>query len=119
MIKCDVEIYLSWKKDCVLKKHYNKITGGDFKIRITHPHVPVVTFCINDNIKFLEHFKQGFRGTVSWNKYISEIITQPKKKNLDYMIDPTFRNINRLFAFSLKNVGNDPTRSSFDKYYKL
>ena len=34
------------------------------------------------------------------------------------MIDPTFRNINRSFAFSLKNDNHDPTRDSFDKYYK-
>ena len=29
------------------------------------------------------------------------------------MIDPTFRNINRLFVLSFKN--GDPTRDSFDK----
>ena len=33
------------------------------------------------------------------------------------MIDKTFRNINRLFALSLKNGEDDPTRNSFDKYY--
>ena len=33
------------------------------------------------------------------------------------MIDPTRRNINRLFALSFKNVDNDPTTSSFDEYY--
>ena len=42
----------------------------------------------------------------------------PKKKNnnnLDYLIDPTFRNINRLFVPSFKS-GNDPTRNSFHEY---
>ena len=33
------------------------------------------------------------------------------------MIDPTFRNINRLFVQSIKAGENDPTRNSFDKYY--
>ena len=33
------------------------------------------------------------------------------------MIDPTFRNINRLFILSFKNGDNDPTRGSFDKCY--
>ena len=33
------------------------------------------------------------------------------------MIDPTFRNINRLFAQSFKVGENDPTRNSFFKYY--
>ena len=35
------------------------------------------------------------------------------------MIDPTFRNINRLFVLSFKNGNNDPARYSFDKYYVL
>ena len=35
------------------------------------------------------------------------------------MIDPTFRNINRLFILSFKNGDNDPTRDSYDTYYML
>ena len=33
------------------------------------------------------------------------------------MIDPKFRNINRLFVLPFKNGDNDPTRNSFVKYY--
>ena len=47
--------------------------------------------------------KQRFKGTISWNKYGSEIITQPKNNNLDYMVYPAFMNINRLFVLSFKN----------------
>ena len=72
---------------------------------------------INDNIKFLENIKQGFKRTIYWNKYRSEITTQPKNNNLDYLIDPTFRNINRLFVLSFKNGNDDPSRDVFDKYY--
>ena len=50
----------------------------------------------NDNTKFLENIKQGFKRTVSWNKNRSEITAQTKNNNLDYLIDPTFRNINIL-----------------------
>ena len=32
------------------------------------------------------------------------------------MIDPTFRNINRLFNLLFKAVENEPTRTSFSKY---
>ena len=72
----------------------------------TKLYVPVVALFIDDNIKFLENIKQGFKRTVSWNKYRSEITTQTKNNNLDYLIDQTFRNINRLFVLSFKN-GND------------
>ena len=51
--------------------------------------------------------------------YRSEITTQTKNNNLDYLIDPTFADINRLFVLSFKNGDNDPTRNSFDKYYML
>ena len=41
---------------------------------------------------------------------------QPKNNNLGCMIDPTFRNINRLFVLSFKNGGNDPIINSFFNY---
>ena len=72
---------------------------------------------INNNIKFLEKIKQGFKRTISWNKYRSERTAQPKNNNLDYLIDPTCRNINRLFALSFKNGNDDLTRNYFDEYY--
>ena len=40
-----------------------------------------------------------------------------KKNDLDYLIDPTFRNINRLFVLWFKNGIDDPTSNSFNKYY--
>ena len=54
---------------------------------------------------------------ISWNKYRSEITTQTNSNNLDYLIDPNFRTINRLFVISFKTGNNDPTRNSFDEYY--
>ena len=64
----------------------------------------MVTFSIdNDDIKFLKNVKQGLKKTISWNKYRSEKTTQPKN-NLNYLIDPTFRNINTLFLLSLKMI---------------
>ena len=51
------------------------------------------------------------------DKYRSEITTQPKNNNSDYMIDPTFRNINRLFVLSFKYVENGLERYSCDQYY--
>ena len=39
---------------------------------------------------------------------------QTKNNNLNYLIDPTFTNVNRLFVLSLKNEADI---SSFSKYY--
>ena len=92
------------------------IIGVSFIITSTKPYVRVVTLSINDNIKFLENIKQGFKATISWNKYRSEITAQPKNKNLDYLIDSTLIDVNRLFVLSSKNGNNDSTRYSFGKY---
>ena len=53
-------------------------TSARFRINNAKLCVPVVTLSINDNIKFLETIKQGFERTFSWNRYRSEITTQPK-----------------------------------------
>ena len=80
-------------------------------------YVPVFILSINDNIKFLENIKEVFKRKIYWNKYRSETTTQPKNNNLDYLIDPTLRDINRLFVLSFKNGDDDPTRNYFDEYY--
>ena len=128
---------MPWSKECIISKisltprvpgdpdvdppvpdeEAIQTTSATFQINNAKLYVPVVTLSINDNIKFLENIKQGFKRTISWNKYRSEITTQPKNNNFDYLIDPTFRNINRLFVLSIKNGDNDPTRNSFNKYY--
>ena len=40
-----------------------------------------------------------------------------ESNNLDYLIDPIFRNVNRLFVLTFENGNNDPTRNYFNKYY--
>ena len=44
-------------------------------------------------------------------------MTQSNNNSLDQLIDPTFRNINRLFVLSLTIGKNDPVKNSFDKCY--
>ena len=39
---------------------------------------------------------------------------QNKSNNLNYLIDPTFSNVNRLFVLSFEN---EDDRTSYDKYY--
>ena len=81
------------------------------KINNVKLYVPLVTLSVNYCIKFLQHFKQAFRTKISWNKYRSETTTLLKNNNLDYMIDPTFRKINRLLVLSFKNGDNDRARN--------
>ena len=59
--------------------------------------LPAITFSTSDNIN---HLNQGFRKTASLNRYRYEIRTELKDNNLHCIIDPTFRNFQRLFVLS-------------------
>ena len=88
-------------------------TGVTFQINNAKLYVPVFTLSINDNITFSENINQGLKIIISWDKYRSEITTQLKGNNLDYLIDPTFGNINKLFVLSFKNGDVDPRKYYF------
>ena len=100
-------------------ERHNSITQAKFQRNNAKLYFPVVTLYINDNIEFLENIKEGFKRKVHWNKYISKIIIQTKNNDLDYLIDSTLRNVNRLYVISFKNDIDYPTRYSFNKYYIL
>ena len=117
MISCEIELDLSWTKYYVLTEQNNNIAGVNFVVTNTKLYASVVTLSIDDNTKLLRTIKQRFGRTISQNKYRSEITTQSKNNNLDYLIHPTFKNINRLLVLSFKNGNNDPTRNSFERYY--
>ena len=42
---------------------------------------------------------------------------QPQNKNLNYLIDPTFTNVNRLFVLSFPRNSNTDSIYSFSNYY--
>ena len=131
-VNCEIDLNFKWTKHCVISEISRTFravgnppvqdvvtatTGATFQINNAKLYVPVVTLSINDNIAFLENIKQGFKRTISWNKYWSEITTQTKNNNLDHLIDPIFKNINRLFVLSFINGDDDPPRYSFGEYY--
>ena len=77
-------------------------------------YVPVVTLSAENDNKLLEQLKTGFKRTIKWDKYRSEMSNQTKNNSLNYLIDPTFTNVNRLFVLTFEN---DDDRTSFSKYY--
>ena len=89
-------------------------TNAIFKIIDTKLYVPVVTLSTKDDNNFLEQLKSGFKTTIKWNKDRSEVTNQTETNHLNYLIDPTFTKVNRLFVLSFENEEN---RRSFSKYY--
>ena len=71
-----------------------------------------------NNIKLLEQLKSGFKKTIKWNKYRSQMAIQPQNNNLNYLIDPTFTNVNRLFVLPFQKVAreNNTTKGYRDSF---
>ena len=92
----------------------NNSTNAIFKITGTKLYVPVVTLSTEDDNKLLEQLKTGFKRTIKWNRYGSEMTSQTKTNNLNNFIDPTFNKVNRLFVLSFEN---EDDRTSYSKYY--
>ena len=79
-------------------------TGLEFKITDTTLYVPVVTLSKENEIKLLGKLKSGLTKTIKWNKYRSQMSVQNNNNNLNYLIDPTFMNVNRSFVLSFERT---------------
>ena len=88
-----------------------------FEITDTKLYVLTVTLSKEDDIKLFGQLKSGFKKTIKWNKYRSHMTIQPKNNNLNYLIYPTFMNVNRLFVLSFPRNNNTDSRYSFSNYY--
>ena len=111
LVNCEVNLILTWSKDCVIT---NSTGEEKFAIRETKLYVPVVTLSTKDNEKLLQQLKSGFKKTISWNKYESSIKTFAQNRYLNYLNNPSFQGVNRLFVLSFENE-ND--RTSHSTYY--
>ena len=93
LINCEVSLTLTWSENWVLtdittqaarnnnpnadpsveaREGIDAQTNTTFKITDTKLYVPVVTLS-TENDNFLEQLKSGFKRTIKWNKYRSEM----------------------------------------------
>ena len=124
LINCEVSSILTSSEGCVITSMERKVIaarrrdaspkGATFQITDTTLYVPVVTLLIEIDKRLLEQLRTGFKRNIKWNKYRSEMTNQTKNNNLDYLIDPTFTKVNRLFVIPFENESD---RTSFSKYY--
>ena len=121
LVNCEVSLALSWPETCVITSMEKRILVAAQPNRSDSPesaaytiedcklYVPVVTLSAKTDNKLLEQLER----TIKWNKYRSEMSNQTKN-NLNYLIDPTFTNVNRLIVLTFEN---EDDRTSFPKYY--
>ena len=143
LINCEVELKLKWNKNCVLfskatanarlvrneirdaqgniktpfraaRAAINTPTNATVTVTDCKLYIPVVTLRAADDNKLLNSLKSGFKRTITWNKYQSTITNQAANNNLNYLIDPTFTKVHRLFVLAYTN---EDDRTSYLQYY--
>ena len=135
LINCEVSLTLTWSEKCLLtnittqtarnanpnadlpvegRERIDALTNATFKITGTKLYVPVVTLSTKDDNNFLEQLKSEFKRTIKWNKYRSEMTNRTKTNHLNYLIDPTFTKVNKIFVSPFEHEGD---RTSFSKHY--
>ena len=90
LINCEIQLILTWCKNCVLIDKSKRETNHGvnpvvyeidnqknvtFQITDTKLYVPVVTLSKENDTKLLEQLKLGFKRTIKWKKYRSQMIT--------------------------------------------
>ena len=97
LINCKLCLQLKWSKDTA-GTGANQVP--EIKITYAKLYIPVVTFLTQDNIKLLKQLESGFKRIINCNKYQSK-----KQLNsiyldipLDFLIDPGFQGVDRLFV---------------------
>ena len=108
---CEVNLILTWSSTCVIT---NSDGAGTFAITDTKLYVPVVTLSTQENTKFLQQLKSGFKRVISWNKYLSKPELLAQNPNLNHLVEPSFQGVNRLFVLAFEN---DNHRISTKRYY--
>ena len=114
LINCEFNLILTWSSTCVLISTNIPNQNATFAITDTKLYVPVVTLSTQENAKFLQQLKSGFKRVINWNKYLSkpELLTQ--NPNLNYLVEPSFQGVNKLFVLAFED---DDDRTSYDEYY--
>ena len=111
LIKCEVNLILTWSSTCVIT---NSTGAGTFTISGTKLYVPVVTLSTQDNAKLLEQLKSGFKNVITWNKYLSKLELLAQNQNLNHVAEPSFQGVNRLLVLAFEN---DTQGISHSGYY--
>ena len=114
LINCEITLDLNWSEKCVMGATNVANQGATFSITVTKLYVPVVNLSSQDNAKLLEQLKSGFKRTFNWNKYQAKVLNEGVHQYLDFLIDPSFQGVNRLFILPFEDVAQ---RTSDKRYY--
>ena len=85
------------RSDAQIKFLYYPLSSYSICIKEYLTYLPVVTLSTENNEKLLQQLKSRFKRTINWNKFQSKVTKQVQNQHLDYLIDPSFQGVSRLF----------------------
>ena len=106
LINCEVNLILTWSSTCVLISTNAPNQNATFAITDTKLYVPVVTLSTQENAKFFQQLKSGFKRVINWNKYLSKPDLLAQNPNLNHLVELSFQGVYRLFVLAFENDDN-------------
>ena len=113
LINCEVNLILKWSSTCVIVSTGDANQAANFAITDTKLYVPVVTLSTQENTKFPQQLKSGFKSVINWDKYLSKPELLAQNPNLNHLIEPRLQGVNRRFVLAFET---DNHRSSTRRY---
>ena len=98
LINCGINLILTWSANCFTIDAPIAIRISIFTITDKKLDVPVVTLSTQDNAKLLKQSKSSFKRTINTNKYCPKVTVEQRNWYLDFLIDLSFQEVNRLFV---------------------
>ena len=98
----------------VSNSNYDRNKRGTKEVEMAVPLKHLRNFWNGLNMLLVNCEVSRSKRTIKWNKYRSEMSYQTKNNNLNYLINPTFTDVNRLLVLTFEN---EDDRTSFSKYY--
>ena len=92
---------MDWSANCVTIYANVDNQVPTFKTTETNLYIPVVTLSTQDNSKLLPQLQNGFKRTISWNKYLPKPELLAQNANLNHL---SFQGINRLFVLAFQDA---------------
>ena len=99
LINCELNPILTLSADCFIIDASVNNQVPTFALTDTRLYVQFVTLSTQDNVKLLQQLKSIFKRAINWNIYQSKVTIQERNQCLNFLIDPSFRGINKHFVF--------------------
>ena len=114
LINCEINLIVTCSSRFFIIDNPIADQHPTFTIIYIKVYVPVVTLSTQDNTKLLQQLKSGFKRTINWNEYEPKVTIEQQNRYLDFLINPSFQGVNRLFVLSFENNSG---RTSYTRYH--